>query len=131
MRSSLASVLSVSLFCAVPLAGQDVYLPSDQVTAPKVIKSPAPAYTADAMARRIQGVVVLQVDVLPDGTVSTVALVKSLEPGLDEQAAKTVKQWVFTPEGRQACHCADRGHAKLQDALARIPLRGALKRTLG
>jgi TonB family protein len=100
MRSSLASVLSVSLFCAVPLAGQDVYLPSDQVTAPKVIKGVKPEYTSEAMLRRIQGTdgtVVLQIDVLTDGTVGTVALVKSLDPGLDQWAAKSVKQWRFEP----------------------------------
>jgi TonB family protein len=80
-----------------PVAAQDVYLPSALVTTPKVIKSSKPAYTADAMLRRIQGEVVVQVDVRPDGTVGTVALVKSLFPGLDEEAVKAVKEFQFEP----------------------------------
>ena len=85
------------LLAVLPAAAQDVYLPSDQVTAPTATKTTKPAYTSEAMLRRIQGSVVLQVDVLPDGTVSTVALVKSLDPGLDEEAVKAVKQWRYSP----------------------------------
>jgi TonB family protein len=80
-----------------PVATLDVYLPSAVVTTPKVIKSSKPAYTTEAMRRRIQGEVVLQVDVRPDGTVGTVALVKSLFPGLDEEAVKTVREFQFAP----------------------------------
>jgi TonB family protein len=49
------------------------------------------------MKSRVTGNVTLQVDVRPDGTVGTVALAKSLHPGLDEEAAKAVKQWQFVP----------------------------------
>jgi TonB family protein len=100
MRSSLASALCISLFCAIPLAAQDVYLPSDQVTAPKVIKS-GKVYTSEAMLfgriRAMVGTVVLQIDVLTDGTVGTVALVKSLHSELDQLAVKSVKGWRFEP----------------------------------
>jgi protein TonB len=49
------------------------------------------------MLRRIQGIVELEVDVLADGTVGTVAPVKSLGFGLEEMAVKSVKTWRFTP----------------------------------
>jgi protein TonB len=86
------------LLWASTLAAQDAYLPSDQVTTPRVLKSFKPSYTVEAMLRRIEGNVVLQVDVRPDGTVGTVALVKSL--GLDEldaEAVKAVKRFQFAP----------------------------------
>jgi protein TonB len=88
------------LFSAGHLAAQDVYLPSDLVTKPKLIQFPRPAYTSEAMLRRIggkKGEVVLQVDVRPDGTVGTVALVKSLAPELDEQAVTAVRGYQFVP----------------------------------
>jgi TonB family protein len=102
MRFRLATALCVSMFWSLPAAAHDVYLPSDQVTTPKVAKASKPIYTSEAMLRRIKGgsvgsVVVLQVDVRPDGTVGTVALVKSLSPDLDQLATKQVKQWLFTP----------------------------------
>jgi periplasmic protein TonB len=95
MRLAAASFLVVSL--SLPLSAQDVYHVSNQVTAPKVTSSPQPEYTPDGRLRRIQGTVMLEVDVLADGTVGTVALVRGLFPGLDESAAKTVKTWRFTP----------------------------------
>jgi TonB family protein len=100
MRFQLTSAACIALLWAPPLAAQDVYLPSDQVTAPQVIESGKPTYTSEimrALIRGTSGVVVLQVDVRPDGTVGTVALVKGLGSGLDEHAAKEVKQWLFAP----------------------------------
>jgi protein TonB len=93
----LALAVLVSSVVVAPAIAQDVYLPSAAVTLPTAIRSPAPPYTPDAMLRRIQGAVSLQVDVRPDGTVGTVALVKSLYPELDETAVATVRQWRFTP----------------------------------
>ena len=102
MRFRLAMAVCVSLFWALPAAAQDVYLPSDRVTTPKVVKTSKPIYTTEAMLRRltVEGgsvAVVLQVDVRPDGTVGTVALVKSLNPDLDRLATEQVRKWVFTP----------------------------------
>jgi len=95
MRLAVAGLLIVSL--SLPLAAQDVYRVSNQITAPKVTSSPQPEYTPEGLLRRIQGTVALEVDVLADGTVGTVALVKPLGFGLEESAAKTAKTWRFTP----------------------------------
>ena len=97
MRYRVATAACISLFWALPAVAQDVYYPSDQVTTPKLTKTSKPAYTSEAMKARIQGSVVLQLDVRPDGTVGTVALVKSLDAGLDGEATKAVKQYLFTP----------------------------------
>ena len=102
MGLRLATAVCISLFWALPAVAQDAYLPSDQVTTPKVVKAFPPSWTFEAMLARqrgsgVQGSVVLQADVRPDGTVGTVALVKSLDPGLDAEAVKAVKRFQFAP----------------------------------
>ena len=86
-----------ALLLTTPVAAQDVYRISEQVTAPKVLVSPLPLYTPAAMLKRISGAVELEVDVLPDGTVGTVALVKSLDPELDKSAAEAARKARFAP----------------------------------
>ena len=56
-------------------------------------------YTREARDAGIQGTVVLDTEVLADGTVGDVKVVKSLDAkfGLDDQALKAVKQWTFYP----------------------------------
>jgi protein TonB len=51
------------------------------------------------MRARIQGMVTLQAVVLPDGSVGTAHIVRSLDStfGLDEEAVKAVKLWRFLP----------------------------------
>jgi TonB family protein len=93
MRLAAASVLVGSL----SLAAQDVYRVSEQVTAPKPVTVPMPAYTKAAMLKRLSGIVELEIDVLPDGTVGTVALVKSLDPELDKEAVEAARKAKFTP----------------------------------
>ena len=58
-----------------------------------------PNYTASAMRAKIQGFVLLDCIVLPDGTVGEITIVKSLDKvfGLDEEAIKAAKQWRFVP----------------------------------
>ena len=88
----LFALLSTSL-----IASQDVYRVSDQVTAPKIVEMPKPAYLPMLTTRGIGGVVGLEVDVMTDGTVGTVALVKSLSPPLDQAATEAVKKFKFSP----------------------------------
>jgi protein TonB len=79
-----------------------VPIPGGDVSSPYLIYEVKPNYTADAMHARIQGVVELDIIVLPDGSVGRVRLVKSLDAtfGLDREAIKAVRQWRFRP-GRQ------------------------------
>ncbi len=72
------------------------------VTAPRVVKEVKPAYTAEAMRAKVQGVVWLRCIVLPDGTVGRVDVVRSLDStfGLDQEAVKAARQWRFMPGTR-------------------------------
>jgi protein TonB len=79
-----------------------VYRPGGSVTAPRVITQVKPTFTADALIRKIQGTVVLELVVRANGLPSDIRIVRSLDPGgLDEQAVVAASQWRFEP-GRLA-----------------------------
>ena len=59
-----------------------------------------PEYTEEARQARIQGTVVIDVVVEPDGTVTVLGVVKSLNPGLDQRAIEAVSRWRFRPATR-------------------------------
>ncbi len=67
------------------------------VSLPRVIREVRPNYTAEAIAARIQGTVLMTAVVLADGTVGDVTVTRSLDTvyGLDAQAVSAVKQWLF------------------------------------
>jgi protein TonB len=79
--------------------GGDVYQVGSGVLSPVLLREVKPGYTADAMRARIQGEVLLSAVVLPDGSVTRLRVVRSLDPtfGLDEQAMLAVRQWRFKP----------------------------------
>ncbi len=62
-----------------------------------MIRSVDPDYTEDALRRKIQGDVILEVVILRDGRVGQVRVVKSLDPGLDRNAIAAARQWRFHP----------------------------------
>jgi len=72
------------------------------VTLPIPLRRPPPTYTADAMRARLQGIVVLNCVVQPDGTCSDIRVVRSLDTvlGLDQQAIASARQWRFRPGSR-------------------------------
>ncbi len=69
------------------------------VTSPVPIRQPRPAYTSGALAAKIQGSVTLEVEVLANGTVGSVRVIKALDRiyGLDQEAIKAAKNWFFVP----------------------------------
>jgi periplasmic protein TonB len=68
-------------------------------TQPFPIKEVKPEYTGPALQAKVQGSVTLEVEVLANGTVGYVKVVKSLDRsyGLDAQAIRAARQWVFRP----------------------------------
>jgi len=76
---------------------EPVYTPGSGVTAPVVVREVKPAYTSTAMRAKIQGTVPLECVVSAKGAVGKVKVLRSLDPGLDEEAVKALKQWKFTP----------------------------------
>lgn len=82
--------------------GGGVYRPGNGVELPQVLRQVRPQYTADAMRAKVQGTVVLDCVVLPDGSVGNVTVTRSLDPvfGLDQEAIKAARQWRFIPGTR-------------------------------
>ena len=82
--------------------GGGYYRPGSGVDTPRVIREVKPQYTADAMRAKVQGTVLIQAVVMPDGTVGNVEVVRSLDQtfGLDQEAVKAAKQWRFVPGTR-------------------------------
>ena len=81
--------------------GGEVFQPGNGVTTPQLLVEVKPHYTIDAMRAKLQGVVELEVVVLPDGSVDPrrIRITRSLDRalGLDEQAIAAVRQWRFRP----------------------------------
>lgn len=83
-------------------SGGGVYRPGPGIRIPVPLREVRPRYTADAMRAKVEGSVLLEAVVLPDGTVGDIQLIKSLDPtfGLDEEALKAARQWRFRPGTR-------------------------------
>ena len=79
--------------------GGGVYRPGSLVTNPSVLVEVKPAYTAEAMRAKIQGAVEIEGIVMPDGTLDSPRVVRSLDKayGLDQKALEAVRKWKFKP----------------------------------
>lgn len=82
--------------------GGGVFQPGNGVTTPRLLREVKPAYTSDAMRAKVQGTVLLQCIVRPDGSVTDVQILRSLDSvfGLDQEAIKAARQWRFAPGTR-------------------------------
>ncbi|MEE2792532.1 MAG: energy transducer TonB [Acidobacteriota bacterium] len=80
-------------------AGGGVYRPGNGVETPRLLREVTPKYTAEAMRAKVQGIVLVEAVVLPDGSVGDVTIIRSLDRnfGLDDEAIKAARQWRFQP----------------------------------
>jgi TonB family protein len=81
----------------LPAPGPGVYRVGGGVSAPLILERYEPSYTEEARAARIQGSVLLNVVVLPDGTTGQIKVLRSLDVGLDQRAVEAVSTWKFKP----------------------------------
>ena len=63
---------------------------------PLKVRHVAPEYPEDAQEARVQGAVIAEIRIGPDGRVADVRVVRSI-PLLDEAAVDAVRQWEFEP----------------------------------
>jgi len=63
---------------------------------PVKVRDAAPAYPEIARAARVQGIVIIEATIGPDGAVKDAKVLRSI-PLLDQAALDAVRQWVFTP----------------------------------
>jgi TonB family protein len=70
---------------------------------PIVLRETKPRYSPAAVQRNVEGTVLLEAVVLPDGWADGITVVQSLDPELDKRAVAALEQWQFAPatiEGR-------------------------------
>jgi TonB family protein len=67
------------------------------VTPPVLISKREPDYSEEARKAKLQGTVVLSVEIDGSGAVTNASVVRSLGLGLDEKAVESVYQWRFRP----------------------------------
>ena len=100
MKPTVLMLAALLLASRATIAQQrQVYTPGNGVSIPRLIKEVKPEYTPEAKAAKIQGTVLLVAVVLEDGTVDGVTVSRSLDTkyGLDGQAIKAARQWMFSP----------------------------------
>ena len=67
-----------------------------QIKEPKKLKNINPSYPDIAKQARVQGVVILECTISPQGKVTDVKVLRGI-PLLDAAAIEAVKQWVYSP----------------------------------
>lgn len=77
--------------------GGGVYRVGGGVSSPRLTRKVDPEYSEEARKAKYSGVVVLAVEVWPDGRAHNIRVVRSLGLGLDEKAISAVQQWEFVP----------------------------------
>lgn len=77
--------------------GGQVYRIGDGVSAPVPIFKVEPEYTQEARDAKLQGTVMLRVEVDQEGIPRNIEVVKQLGLGLDENAVKALRKWRFRP----------------------------------
>lgn len=88
-----AVALLAALACIIGVAAPSL---AQKIDPPRKIKNVDPIYPQDAQAARIQGEVVVEATIGPDGKVSDAKVVGSI-PLLDEAALAAVRQWEYQP----------------------------------
>ncbi len=82
-----------------PPASASVAAVGAGVQQPQAVRQVNPSYPLPAMRARVEGTVIVQGIVQLDGTLSDARVVRSVDQkyGLDEEALKTARQWIFAP----------------------------------
>jgi len=84
----------------VRIGGAIQPVPNGGMTPPKVVSYSPPAYTPQARAARIEGVVTVQAEFDIDGNFKVLGIIKGLGYGLDEKALEALQSWRFSPAYR-------------------------------
>jgi TonB family protein len=81
---------------------------------PRPLYTPDPDYDNKARKKRIQGVVTLSVIVTKEGRTADIRVIKTLTPGLDQQAIKCISRWRFEPVEQDGQPCPMRVNIQVQ-----------------
>jgi TonB family protein len=97
IRCAIA-VAALALVLPIALTAQGkVYKLTKDMTAPRVLYKEEPQYTPEAKNDKIEGTVVIQAEIMIDGSAQNIRVTRSLDPGLDANAITAVSHWRFQP----------------------------------
>jgi TonB family protein len=96
--AGMAGVPTRTVFAKRPGPGADdrTLRVGGQIGAPQKIVNVAPVYPQEAQDARVQGVVIIEAKIGPDGSVAEAWVVRSI-PMLDQAALDAVRQWRYSP----------------------------------
>ncbi len=83
---------------------------ADYDTPPKPIKITRPEYPPEALEKKIEGTVVLEITITTTGKVVDPVVIQSVE-GLDEAALECVREWRFKPAEKDGKAVPTTAHA--------------------
>jgi TonB family protein len=95
--ASLLAVVAVSLPMAAMQTKRKIYKVGEGVTSPQILHKEEPQYTEEARDAKIEGSVALSAIIESDGSVQEVAVLRGLDPGLDNNAMEAIRNWQFRP----------------------------------
>ena len=98
--------------------GGGAYRPGSGIAPPGLLREVTPDYTEQARRAGLEGEVLLEIVVGPDGGVRDVKVLRRLGAGLDEQAVEAVRQWRFSPTPRDTGRRHRRGRRGVHAAVA-------------
>jgi TonB family protein len=77
-----------------------VQQPLGTVILPKVVRQVDPVYPLELIEEKINGKVVLEVDLAADGSLEDARVLRTDHPGFTEPALAAIRGWVFEPQRR-------------------------------
>jgi protein TonB len=82
---------------AAPVTDQAPLRAGGDVKRPLKVRDATPAYPSIARAAHVEGVVIIEATIGPDGKVQDARILRSANPLLNEEALNAVRQWEYTP----------------------------------
>jgi TonB family protein len=95
--AAVALVLPIAVTRQRVYAQGKVYKISNGVSQPTVIYKQEPQYTEEAKDEKIEGTVILEVEISTTGHPENVRVRRGLGYGLDQNAITAIENWVFKP----------------------------------
>jgi protein TonB len=105
-------------------AADRVYTVTEVDDPPRAVARVQASYTESTARARVQGVVLLECEVWPDGRAHRIEVVKSIGyPDLDRNAAQALEKWRFVPARKD--QVAVKVRLRIEHAFTPPPVRGA------
>ena len=126
-KGVLASIVLAGMTCAQnvpelrspdhPGCDGQVYAVGGRVKAPQITSRTLPIYSKEALRARIEGSVIVLAAVDATGRMCSLRIERALEPGLDQAASASVRQWRFKPGLKDGTPVAVQVHIEVEFSL--------------